>query len=1621
MHPNAPASTASKATKAWFGGPNVRGNMFAGRPTRVGQGAPIAGQVSALQGVRGGLRSIGAGADRTMPMQYPALAGMRQWQSTEALKKVRGGLTPLPGMMAPMPGMPMPMPAMTTPGMRQLSSMPANDPMRVALRSQAGHTVSPTQRAASKLSAMRRRGQTVTGDPTSAIMRSGERLTTRASTGAQADITKRALARSADFDKSRAGDFNKNVKQPLKSFGASVSSTADKINKSRLGVGIQNLSNKVAQSARTMGGAAIGAQAPMATGLGAMQRQRSTLGRGMSAVGGFGSRIAGGFGAVGGRVADVGRRAGGAVMGSRAGGFLRGAGQVGGFGARMAGRGVAGAGRGIASRFGGMGSGMGRMMPGMGSMVAGMALTAISGPLEETVSKSAGKGLGKGLGEAARGAGMGAMLGGPIGAIVGAAVGAGFGFAIGKYEEQFDEATKKANDLKKIGESLQLVKQARRMIKPTAEIERLRVIEASGEATQEQLDKLTAIENKDPGVAKAKALFKWMNAQVKDGDRLTGQQKQRLEELKAELTTRQQVAKEAKNDAERAAAAVDAAKRRAKILKDIERIGLQIAEGEADAAYQVTLRKAMESKYAKLKQLGFETVGKMAEVEQERLVVLERILRIQEEDNNLAKQRSVIQQGMMAGVGGRSAIGATLKFDKGEFKRQIESLTIQKGLLDSTTAESSEEAKRLQASSKKTAKQIEDAKHNMLAAEMKAQMDMVEWSKDKTLDQIQAWEEAASNAAGAFENVIGAQERLASVFATIGSALVKKISDMSGKQLQLLETSGASVERRLTEIRRGAAQQLAAIQHGAGRQLGTVGPGVGGTAGLGQMIGALSKAIKVAGVKANQTVVDEETGLIRFKLANERQAAAELRSDVELRVRSTQREIEIRKVALQQQIGALQTRMQQENQLYAQRRNQQAEFGRLLLESPDKFKEAIKNMNLAKAFVSGIKGVGKEGLGQLGGRIKRVREQGGSQVLLRVLQGMQSQDRFGGPELVSGVGNKELLQLFSQLQIFSPEKIGKQREKEAARIAEIQKQIKEKQDRIIAIDEFDANIQQQLLKVASLDAQIAMQQRTDIIKALQGSRAQLTTDMDKLKTGIDALNRARLTTAAYGKILGPEGRVKGSEKVWEALKGFRHKQWDVRGQLQQDFRDSGYKRDPERDEKRKASYKKEMETVAGIQKMMKDIRNKTATKETIDYVQGIISSGTIGDLPAVDPKKEKLKGSTDKLAGSMDEATPKLKEFARVLGEITGMGKRPSGIGALTAPGGMGGGQFKQGMGGVLSRLQKTVRPTIGGGGVRLIDPRIKELERKISDSGGTREQRNLLRRLKRQSLKVHGGGKRGQGRAIYKHLMAQEGGKEAVESSFRGLLQQRGGRDTSFVKDLKGVRGEGKRGRRHINVERTRQLLGSQGFGDVARGIKTKGQAADAVDKFLKLSEQLSNNTTKVSEDAARNMQRILTEGFAESIGRLNEGISRGQDTNKQIIEKIDSITKNFDLFTPEAMERLNTTIREAWKEANDITFKDISNWGTVFGEKINAELEGSKIFIDVPKMKHDIEISVGNAISGDEFARQLTEQLAKHFDDKATVEMIRQQIMKIAAPLIKAGMISPGDFPNTGGNGGG
>jgi len=1045
---------------------------------------------------------------------------------------------------------------------------------------------------------------------------------------------------------------------------------------------------------------------------------------------------------------------------------------------------------------------------------------------------------------------MGAMLGGPIGAIVGAAVGAGFGFAIGKYEEQYDEATKKANDLKKLGESLQLVKQSRRMIKPTAEIKRLKVLEASGNATQEQLDKLTAIENKDPGVKKARNLFKWMNAQVKEGDRLTGAQKQRLEELKAEITTRQQVRKEEKNQAERDAAAIDAQAQRAILLKDIAKITKQIASGEADATHQVVLRGAVESKYARLKTLGFETVGRMAEVEQERLIALEKILYIQEQENTLTKQRALIQKGLMAGLGGRKAIKVGFEFNKNELQRQIDTLTVQRGLLDNILAENPAERKRIEQKSKKMAQDIADLKHRALEAEMQMQIDVVEQSKRKTLSQIEAWEQAASNVSNAFGNVIGAQEKLASVFATIGNTLVKKISDMSKNQLQLLETSGASLERRLTEIRRGAAQGLAATQQGAGRQLGTVGPGVGSAAGLGNMIDSLTRAIRTAGVGANKEILDEETGLIRFKLANERQAAAELRADVELRVRSTQREIEIRKAALQQQVGFLQTRMQQENQLYAQRRSQQAEFGRLLLESPDQFRQAIRDMNLAKAFVSGISGVGKEGLGQLSGRIKRVREQGGSQVLLRVLQGMQSQDRFGGPELIGGVGNKELLQLFSQLQVFSPEKVGKQREQDAARIAEIQKQIKQKQDRIVALDEFDAKIQQQLLRVASLDAQIAMQQRSDIIKALGDSRTQLTTDMDKLKAGIDALNRARLTTEAYGKILDPKGGVKGGEKVWDALKGFRNKMWDKRGVLQEEWKKSGYKSDPERDKKRQEIRRKEGETVTAIKKMMSDIRNKTATKETIDYIQGVISSGKIGDIPVVDTKKEKLKGSTDKLAGSMDEATPKIKEFARVLEEITGMGKRPSGIGGLTTAGGFGGGgQFKQGMGGVLSKLQQSIRPTVRGTGIRLVDPRIKTLERQVEASGGTREQRNQLRRLKRQSRKIHGGGRKGQGRAIYKHLMAQEGGREAVEGSFRGLLQRRGGRDTSFVENLKNIRGEGARGRKRIDVGRTRQLLGSQGFGDVARGIKTKGQAADAIDKFLKLSEQLSKNTTKVSE----------------------------------------------------------------------------------------------------------------------------------------------------------------------------
>jgi len=1421
LHPLAPASTASKGTKVFFGGPNTR-EGFAGRPTRVGVGAPVSKQIDALKRIETELKTQSS-IQRSM-----SIGGTVPTEAAERLRRVRAAhVAQPPTQMALPPGapraLPVPVGKIISPG--RSNFLAAQAAFREPTRQQS---------AVNRLRNMRRG---ISASSSARGIATNREFVTTAGTASAG--TRQIIAQQKNEALSLRRDFAKNIGAPLNALGTNIDKAANKIGASKIGGAISNTSNSIAK---------------------------------------LGNRIGGAIGSAGGAIGRVGSRIGRTAIGGAVG-----------FAGRTAGRGIGAVGRGI----GGLGS-----TPGLGSFAIGTALTAVAQPLEDAVSKAAGRGLGKGLGEAARGAGLGAMLGGPLGAAAGAA----FGFAIGAYigviESEISKLEKTGKAITNAAKAVRLVAEAetltgdgeiRRLVKLqnaeditikqeeklnklikerksseelNEEAKRLKKLSRTASVTTEQLKRLSEIEliQRVREIAepfKVDVERKRLKELASEG-KATGKQLERLTEIRheprgdvraleaaeVELATHRRVLVEKDAQAERDKQSIASAKARIEILKNIQFLNQRIVDSEGDINTKVSLTNKIQSEFNRLKTFGFETSKDAADLEFKRAIGLEKIVALQKRENDVSREAALNRERLVAAFGGIKAFKIGLQFDKDETNRQVKSLQKQlKVLIETPDAEFSQRDER-QKKIQETRGKIADKETKLAEDTLRGQERLLENSRQNAKDQIDAWSSAADSVAGAFRRIVDVQDGLAQVFARIGENAVQNIAEVSRRNLSLLEASGANVERRLTAIRRGAAQQLATVQGTSGRQLGTTG-GISGGAQLTQIADELLQTLTSVGRAASEKVVDEENKNVRVRLATQRQLAAEQRQIFDLQIRNTQREIEIKRNLLTQEINIIRTRAQQEEELFRQRRDQQIDFGRLLLESPEDFKQAIKDIALARRFTRGVGG-GAEGISTLGGRIRAERERGDPQLLLRVLRGIEASGRFGGPELVGGTGNTELQQLFQQLQLFSPESINKQRGVEAERQLEAQKQIQQKQARIQQLNEFDVQIQKQLLRIAALDAQVAVTQRSDIIKELQ---------------------------IANGKL----------------------------------------KKSPVLELANALSQNPQMTELINITKQTKDILSAS--------------------------------------------------------------------VGGAAGAGGAGG-VFSNAIGPLLQQVQQSISPSLRGG---------------FSINGGAT---------------IRAGGVQGGGRAVFRSLSEQQ--REGFAGGFRATLQQTDGEDTAFVQQLRELRGRGAVGRRDIDPDAVKRLLGSAGFGDVARGITTRGKAAKVADTFIGLSEQLSKNTTELTERAARSIDRLLVESFGRSMERLNEKIDRsfssieeshvvggtGRRTTR-IGSEIKQAMSEFKLFKPEEMDELRTTIHNSLNEA-------LNKAGKSAGEIFAAEIHDSIIRVDIPEINSNVRISVANAISSDEFARQLAEQLSQFAISSREAERIHRQISRILEPLIKAGMIT-------------
>ncbi len=1351
-------------------------------------------------------------------------------------------------------------------------------------------------------------------------------------------------------------------------------------------------------------------------------------------------------------------------------------------------------------------AGRGRVTPGIGSFAAGIALQAIAQPLEDVVSKAANRGLGKGLGEAARGAGLGAQIGGPIGAVAGAVAGAILGAMIGRVEDQIDELNKRGKEITAQAQVTRNVNRARALTELTGpeqkELEELRKqfsagtieqnFDAAGKVTGAGLGRLTELEDDSELVKKAQQLKKEFdeiaNIQrlifMEDEGTATDRQLEKLEKIREEfekrgeevptgfsadlklrkrllddeISSRVKLKDQAEATAQRNAEAVDKLEQRKNLLSQLAEIQRLISSAQGDITREVGLTIEKEEILKRLKKQGFENSPEQLELLRKQRIAQANILKLQREANAVNKQASLLQQALLANIQGREAVSVNLQFDDAAFARQIKFLEEKKRELESVNpAVGSSEAAEL--------KNITDEQAEVLtqraSAAIAAQVKLVDISKNAALEQISAWRAGAERVVEAFSTIASLQESLANRFAGIGAEAQSRIEAASTFMQTALEESGASIGARLGEVRRLSGARLSAAGASGARQLSTVGPGFSGD--LSAQTDRLVAGLVEAGKTANEKLVGERRGQIRFQLAANRQLVADQRAAFDAKIRNDSRALAIQKTTLALEISAIQQRLQSELSFDKLRRENQASFGKLLLESPEQFRDTLADIALSEKFFKGIKNINLGNLTEISSRIQGVRGRGGNELLLRVLKGLEARSQFGGAQAVSGVGNAQLQQVFERLQITLPKDVDASIRKQAdaaANSTRLQQEIEQRQSRIAALSESEVQIQQAQLKIATADAQVAIQQREDIKRILEKTREERRRDFFRLldiQTFISTNQRDR------GTRLAREGQRRERSQS-TALKGILTDAGISRGGADPNQAliqritatiEAGVKRGrPEDAPPGFTSFTDPAELFKTVQDL---ITNERFKGRRGDSGRGVNEGGalveilqrlerattevgrsreltsileTINAAGSRDGTKSGGRGTIAGLADSLrDENFNVLRDEHKQKIDAIAVGKDlADGQTELTNVVGTGTARF-----GEFNKAAQEAAKAMGLiGGPRGSGGRRLGGVSGIASGVGDFDTTNRIAGAITADFDGEGGKRRrtfvagkNQGRNLAREFLSDRGRRQEQANIVRGKL------DKFSIKEF--------------SAQGIKKALETAGFGQVAAQVTDEKSSQ----KALGIINDLTRNLGEEGEAVTRRGLKALTDLFGLAFTTIAEqvrgafvpqagggdtrgarGGAAGQGGGNGAVRGAGVIP---DLFPEKSLNKLKNIIDTSFitggkllvdngrlliKELNvafggvslnlQLTFLDFTRkLESVLSKQINS-LSGVRIVVDVPITEHKIEVSIKNAISSEKFASDIAESLAEFFIPREDADRMAAQIAKMSTALIKARLIT-------------
>ena len=1007
----------------------------------------------------------------------------------------------------------------------------------------------------------------------------------------------------------------------------------------------------------------------------------------------------------------------------------------------------------------------------------------------------------------------------------------------------------------------------------------------------------------------------------------------------------------------------------AKIRAENAKLEKLLLRGDRTANELAEARTKLQRNEERLKGEAFADAKEVAAAEAKANRQLELRIKNQEKINQLsdAKKSTLDLARELAKVVGNTKIVFTL--DREQLDSQIETINETIRNLVATNPGGAKGTDDTRKAVAKEEKKIRELQVKAFSKVIGQQRTLLADASNAARQQISAWKSAAESVTKAFESAVADQRKLSSLYADVGKANASIISSSSSAAIDGLNEAGASAFSRLAAIAASSTERLSGASATSGNQASTLGKRFQSVGDVGSSVDALLIRIGQVIKTSDQKVTDSRLGIVRAELAQSRVNLQSERSLFKSRLGETRRELDIRKNLLNTEIKIIQERLSAERRINEERARQSEEFGKLLLESPVKFKETVENINTASGFFKGITDVNIDSLKTIAGRVSRARKGGDEDSLKKVFQGITDSAKFGKKQIIAGVDNKQLEKIFGRIQT---EDIGtisddlRKAEALAKENTKLQQEIKDRQIKLVQLADTDVLIQKELVRLSSSEAKLAVTQRDIQAKKIGGVITSVDTMREQLVIGI----QTAIALLAGDKAPAEVARLSGE---------FGKQILNLAGTFSSAFR-SGIL-----SENNKGA-------VIATEKLAREIADAEDARRAEKAAAKAADKKIAITLEKQRRKFDDVTGSLEKFKIGLEAATPKTSKVTDSPGST---------IGSLAEKLR---GQFDKGK--FLPRNQ------------------IKEVRDRASVAGGqlTREEKSRISQLERRfgTRGLSANNERG-GRDVARKLFRDKETGKGIVNDFRQTT------DTRFTTDARRLRGSGDSGKRNIDVDAVKKFLEGRGLSGAAKGINTKGQAAKVLDQFIGLGERLAKEQNKISTETKEKiievLGRELTQGVRESFTKEDEAKIRADKRREKEQEELANIR------IAQAKDRAEKDAK-AFKEAITKSLSEGGNFFNAFtvaikdgNKKIGAEVGSAigtaltnsppikvePIKVDDVKIVTEIAIRATDALNTQELGDVFRELIAPLVADSQILNATAESLAALVQEMTRRGMINP------------